>query len=68
MSNELKKCPCGKVPDELFIAEGSTFRWRYVSGNCCGEWAIEARVESGLNDSEGIKHECMVAWNDACRG
>jgi len=66
MSNELKKCPCGKTPDDLFILEGETFRWRKISGNCCDYWTVEARINGKTEDE--TKQQCVEAWNDAPRG
>jgi hypothetical protein len=68
--NDLLACPCGAVPEELFIRCGSTHRWRYVSGDCCGEWEIEARVpvvgeEANLKDQQA--DACARAWNNAPR-
>ena len=64
----LKPCACGKTPENLCIMDGSTYRWRYVSGICCGEWQIEARVDrADRTDTEAIEAECVRAWNDAPR-
>jgi hypothetical protein len=63
----LKPCPCGKTPTQLHITEGSTFRWRYVSGDCCG-WMIEARVNTMRPKSEEKDYEeCAKAWNEQDR-
>ena len=61
---ELKPCPCGKMPEKLLISEGSTFRWRYVEGDCGCGWMFETRINtmrkaSGQEDYE----ECVEAWN-----
>lgn len=65
--SELARCPCGKVPESLHIQDGSTYRWRYVTGNCCGEWILEARV-SPLEDGETEESRCEKWWNSAPRG
>lgn len=69
MSKKLKPCPCGAVPTELSITEGSTHRWRTVQGDCCGEWMIEARVPTMGNKAtpEGQEQACIDSWNQAQR-
>ena len=62
----LAPCPCGRPLEELFIAPGSTDRWRYVTGNCCGEWMIEVRV-SPLKEGETVESRCEQGWNNAPR-
>jgi hypothetical protein len=66
----LKRCPCGEVPKGLVIDDGSTYRWRYVSGDCCGEWQIEAKVPpfTADPDDRDIYQACEDAWNEAPRG
>lgn len=64
---ELKPCPCGQIPESLSVSAGSTYRWRYVSGLCCNEWIIEARVTHGSGDVN-VYEECVRAWNSAPRG
>ena len=66
-AKELAPCPCGKTPKQLDIVEGSTYRWRYVAGDCCGEWTIEVRVNYGNSEKE-INDACVEYWNDATRG
>ena len=63
---ELARCPCGAIPDSLYITDGETFRWRYVSANCCNEWIIETRVNAATD--EECKSICEKAWNAAPRG
>ena len=67
---ELKPCPCGKTPEKLSICEGSTYRWRIVMGDCCGEWTIEAGVRDlyGDDDEQKLYDRCAQAWNAAPRG
>ena len=65
---KLKRCPCGKVPEELCISDaGQGSKWAYVTGFCCGEWNIEFRT--GYFDF--ASPECMdlaiQAWNEAPR-
>jgi len=64
----LLPCPCGKTPEKLYIYEGSTYRWRIISGDCCGEWMIESsRIDYKATDSE-IEKQCADDWNNANRG
>ena len=62
----LNPCPCGKTPEKLQINDGSTYRWRWVSGDCCGEWSIEARVFYG-DDEATVYEKCVNAWNASIR-
>lgn len=64
----LLPCPCGKVPTKLNIQDGNTYRWRIISGDCCGEWAIESsRIE--INSTpEQIEKQCATDWNNSSRG
>jgi len=68
-NSDLLCCPCGQTPKNLCIMEGSTFKWRRISGDCCGEWEIETRVTTiGKNaNSEHHLKECIEAWNSAPR-
>ncbi len=69
MSEELKPCPCGKTPTALDIVEGDTFRWRIISGDCCGEWRVETRVTT-IGENANPEHhykQCVEAWNEAPR-
>jgi len=65
---ELKRCGCGQVPTKLNVSEGSTFRWRHLTGNCCGEWQIEVRVPT-LNIPVDYDEYawCCQEWNEATR-
>lgn len=59
---EIKPCPCGNTPDELYVSEGSTFRWRYVECKC--GWMIEARINTLRPHCEEQDYlECVDAWN-----
>ena len=63
--SKLKPCPCGKIPPGLSIQDGDTFRWKQISGTCCQEWWIEARI----NDHELLIDDMAEeAWNSAPRG
>lgn len=62
----LKPCPCGKIPDILLISDNGV-KWAYVFGDCCNEWHVEFRTAYNSIESD----ECMVlaveAWNLAKR-
>jgi hypothetical protein len=63
----LKPCPCGKVPEKLIISEGNTYRWRQISGSCCGEWEIESqRIPYQATETE-VYELCAETWNQATR-
>ena len=65
--NDLKRCPCGEIPDDLIITEQmSPMNWSWVAGNCCGEWNIEFR--SDYESGEKLKELAVTAWNSAPRG
>jgi hypothetical protein len=63
----LNPCPCGKRPTKLTINDGSTYRWREISGDCCGTWMIESsRIDYQATD-EQIERQCIDDWNDATK-
>lgn len=63
-----KKCPCGKIPEQLVITgEHHTPKYATVHGDCCGEWSIEFRNNYLPLDSHGCMKEAKEAWNDAKR-
>ena len=68
--SDLKQCPCGATPTKLAIVEGSTFRWRVVSGGCCGDWEVECRVPTVGPEAneEGALAACVREWNAMPRG
>ena len=68
--SDLKQCPCGATPTKLAIVEGSTFRWRVVSGGCCGDWEVEVRVPTVGPEAneEGALAACVREWNAMPRG
>lgn len=39
MSEKLKPCPCGKVPEHLILEEGLGIGYGVCCGNCCGVWS-----------------------------
>lgn len=65
----LKPCPCGKTPEKLCVNDGSTFRWREVSGDCGCGWMFEARINTMREGSDEQDYaECVEAWNQMERG
>ena len=66
--SELKQCPCGTTPSQLFISDiGQGGKWASASGDCCGEWNIEFRTQyHNLNSDECMKL-AIEAWNEATR-
>ena len=69
MKENLKCCPCGKIPEGLGIAESpSGSKFGYVSGYCCGMWEIEFRTDyNGLDTDECMKRAVQM-WNETERG
>ena len=65
--SKLKACPCGKTPGLLSITEGSTAKWAFVSGGCCGDWLVEFRT--GYNDLSSMElyELAEIAWNEMPR-
>ena len=62
----LKPCPCGAVPILLNVnSDGG--KWAYVSGDCCGQWEIEFRLQYAKADSDEANRRAAAAWNDAPR-
>ena len=66
MKNELKSCPCGKTPTAINIY-GTDSKWKWVSGDCCGEWSIEFRTNYAKDGSSKLNNYAKEAWNDAPR-
>jgi hypothetical protein len=64
----LKKCGCGKTPKNLSITQENSYKWAWVSGDCCGEWSIEFRTNYLDLESEECKALANEAWNSAPRG
>ena len=66
-SNQLKPCPCGKMPERLQITEGSTMKYAFVSGVCCGEWNIEFRTNYLTAEAPECMNLAIKAWNRSPR-
>lgn len=65
-NDELRECPCGKVPTKLHIY-GEDAKWKWVSGDCCNEWNIEFRTGYHKVGSKEIMERAIYAWNYAIR-
>jgi len=67
-SDELKPCPCGKIPKELGVYDANQgAKWAWVNADCCGEWAIEFRTQYKPFDSPECMQLAKDAWNAASR-
>lgn len=68
MDEELKPCPCGEIPNELYVTDaGQGGKWAYVYGDCCSTWEIEFRTEYNALDSKECMKLATGAWNEAPR-
>ena len=69
MSVELAQCPCGVTPKRLVLQDGDTYRWMYITGDCCHEWMLEGRRHrSQLPLDDEINLQLAVdTWNGAMR-
>ncbi len=67
-TQELKACPCGKIPTDLGISDiGQGSKWAGAYGNCCSEWIVEFRTQYSSLDSEACKILATLEWNAAPR-
>ena len=60
-------CPCGQPVTSLNITEGSSAKYAFVSGDCCGYWMIEFRTNHLPISDTRIAKFARRAWNDAPR-
>lgn len=67
MTNELKPCACGHVPEGLRIEGEVKAKFARVCGECCGEWIVEFRNDYCPLDSEQSWDRAAQAWNSAPR-
>lgn len=67
MSEELKPCACGKIPEDIGVMESGTSKWAWAYGDCCGEWNVEFRTNYHEVGSEECKKLAVEGWNDASR-
>jgi hypothetical protein len=64
---KLKKCPCGRYPESLFISQTQSSSWGEACGNCCGEWNIEFRSVNHDPFSKESYERAIEYWNDMPR-
>jgi len=68
VSEELKPCPCGNVPDELHVIDtGQGSKWAMCFGSCCNEWSIEFKTQYHDFSSQECMELAIEAWNAAPR-
>ena len=65
-SDKLLPCPCGQTPKSLCIADGSTYRWRMIDGNCCGWECESSRIPIDATPEE-VERLCRQSWNEMPR-
>lgn len=61
MNDELKPCPCGKVPTKILIDETLSGKWINFYGNCCSEWMGETRNNYAIGDER--ERNAIDGWN-----
>ena len=63
----LKICPCGKIPEMLYISDaGQGGKW--AEATHCGDWVTEFRTSYTALDSDECMEYAIQAWNDLDRG
>ena len=68
MSDKLKPCPCGALPDRLDIYDGGQGgKYNFVQGSCCSEWMIEFRANYWDVNSDECMALAVAAWNSSPR-
>ena len=66
---ELKRCPCGQVPEYLDITpSASGYKWAVITPNCCGQWDSEIKVQGLPLDSDDVHGYAIETWNELPRG
>lgn len=66
--SDLKPCPCGEVPERLFIRR-MVGDWVLVCGVCCGKWIVGFNpLDNHLDFTSGkAMADAREAWNNAPR-
>jgi hypothetical protein len=67
MSEELKACPCGKIPTKLLLEETCAGKYANAFGDCCNEWIVEYRTHLYQFDSDESRDNAIKAWNQSTR-
>ena len=66
---ELKRCPCGEIPERLVLEDANQGRkWAWASGSCCTGWYVEFCTGYHPIDSKECIDYATEAWNEAPRG
>lgn len=66
---KLKPCPCGSIPEELFVQATGSSKYLQCSTDCCGSWSVEFKaVGYCLPESEQAMELAIKAWNQNIRG
>lgn len=68
MTEPLRRCPCGKVPDSLSAVLADSIFWARAYCNRCNVWSVEFRTLRNAYMSEEFKERMREAWNNAPRG
>ena len=63
---EFASCPCGEIPERLFVTEQCGHQ-ALVGGNCCGDWHVEFRTKYQAIGSPELTVLALAAWNAAPR-
>ena len=66
MPSELKPCPCGQVPERLYILEDKV-KWNTVQAGCCGDWVLEFRANWLHHKDPECMELAIAEWNRAKR-
>lgn len=64
---ELKRCPCGEIPEHLCIEGPDYSKYAYVAGSCCGMWSVEFRNQYARIPGDEAMQRAVEAWNAAPR-
>lgn len=67
MSDKLKPCPCGEVPEKLECGSPYFHGQVDVYGSCCSRWMTLVRIVPSKKGA-ALYEEMVKAWNDAPRG
>jgi len=65
--DKIVRCPCGNIPKNITITEGSCSKWALASGDCCGEWFVEFRTSYEEITSTKCMEYAVESWNKTKR-
>lgn len=63
---EIAACPCGEIPERLYIVEQFSV-FAMAAGACCGKWHIAFRRQNCSLGSPELNALALAAWNAAKR-